>query len=414
MDGDITVSELGIPIIKEPGNHSKRCVSEFLNMSTISRVDSKNSKCVAGKAASVMRKDIPMIKHGDEKSKFSNYVFLLKNDGTYFELVFFKNKRGELLTSLTNFVHEEGKYHTLTFLNVNVPKEAVPLYNGTVFCGELMRPTVNSFFDFYIFDCRSSCGQKCYRTFFCHRLDIARGLVDKYLSPSAGQPIMIDSGIDRPYAIDTIHEKVSREMLPIEWLRLNIHVKPAFLFWGLKHFYSNMVKELHSYDGFIFQKRKNPYEAFMFNEHQTFKFKQRMRDISENTIDVRITLTPQGCETMPLPKIPMYLMMSANIPIHHYDKINDHFSCQGNVDMSVMGLGFDWYLLGRIYAPSQIVDFLRENKSMNEVFEMEMDVSSQTWSIMRKRDKSPNRLVTVLRTVLNIVEDIKISEFFIN
>jgi hypothetical protein len=357
------------------------------------------SQCVT-----VKRSDIPLIKFGKDKKSISSYVWSYKNDGLRVFLVFAQLKNNTPIVGIGVRKKESNKYMVYCL-------DCEPVYSnlfvGSVFDAEFAFTKGTKEPVMVVFDCIRTCGSICATLRFDQRIDIARDLIRKFIAPRKHLGIVqepyeekrsySDNIFSYAFSIPTIHQKISTHRFKLTSLPFWITVKPQNDVWGLEytHRNSSWKNSEFEYDGgysIVLTDISAPYTPLKKNHTQIFKFKPGgSTDDNSNTLDFMVTMSIDSNE---LPLIPTYFTNK---------NVEKYRSSVGNVDLWFLDHNKCYYLFTRATI-SEIPNY--------SVVEFAWNTVKKTWTLQRMRDKTPNAGFVVFRTIDDIEDGLKITDFF--
>lgn len=309
------------------------------------------------------------------------YVFSPKIDGTRYYFVMFRNRQKRKLLTLISRNCRMFAFDT-TGLDEN-------FFEGTIMDGELAQLKDGSY-GFFVFDCLLSCGNKCSVLRYDQRLEVGREVVHRLGRPSGRR---VDFGFQKSlfHVPISLRPRVSREFYQMGVLPFPVIVKPVFDVAGVATYTTNVVPTLpFKTDGMVFTNLYDPAYPFRMRDTSIFKWKSGVH----NTID--ITIHPKLASKLPM--LPTPITNTDNTFVNHYR--NDLTGGKTIVSMFV----------GQFYFSDAFVSPEVELQ-MGQTYECKWSLDSHTWTVIRHREKSPNHWTTVVNTLQNLVEDIKVSEF---
>jgi hypothetical protein len=318
-----------------------------------------------------------------------SYVFSPKADGVRYFLVLFHNRQNPpariaALVDRTNTIYE-------------LPADDLPerAFAGTVLDGELTR--IGNRYVFLAFDCLMCYGNKTATLRYDHRIEIARDVLFRLNNKVLEGRIPVNMGADAPYCLPiTMRPETSHMGLPIGKIPFLASVKPIFDMSGLQHYFTHYANTLaFKFDGLVFTNLQDPAYPFRMKIDAILKWKPRLDDYSENTIDFMITTrsTPDNILQNLPPKF-------RDHNLAHFRKFHPHHT---NIWLWTMLPDKTAFCFsGGI---SQV-----QNLLPNRVYECRWNYRLQNWEAVRLRNKDINQWETVTLTVQNIVEDVKFEE----
>lgn len=311
-------------------------------------------------------------------TNIKQYVFSPKPDGVRYFLVLFHNRANTRIAVLVD------RNNTL----FELPADDFPdtLFEGTVLDGELV--LVETKYVFLIFDCLMLCGNKASILRYDHRLELAREAVYRMCTKLDGY-IRVPMGVDLPYSLPTLRPHVSRYALPAGKFPFLLSVKPIFDLSGMSDYRKYTLP--FGFDGFVFTRLNEAAQPFRMQPTSILKWKPRMHEYSENTIDFIVTTSPARLSPWP-PRM-------NGIPSEMYKFRNTE---QTNVCLwCVLSTNVYFCFSGGV-THQPVVE--------NQVYECRWNFQYNQWQVGRMRNKDANALETVVCTVKNIIEDISFEE----
>lgn len=322
------------------------------------------------------------------------YVFSPKADGVRYYLVLFHNRQSAASRIATLVDRANVKYE----LN----PEALPerLFAGTVLDGELTR--VGNGYVFLVFDCLLAYGNRTSVLRYDHRLEVAREVVFRMNDGVLKGRQALSMGAQLPYALPAaLRPETSRWAMPVGQLPFLMAVKPIFDLSGLADYHRRLTASPHAlpfqFDGMVFTDLREPAYPFRMQPTSVFKWKPRLADFNENTIDFMVTarVGPDNVMQEWAPKFrpadPRVTAFRRFVPTHTtvwlWTMLPDRsaFCFSGGV--------------------CDLPGFLP-----NRVYECRWNYRLQNWEVVRWRNKELNLWETVILTVQNIIEDIQFEE----
>lgn len=323
-----------------------------------------------------------------------SYVFSPKPDGVRYFLVFFHNRQ----TPPARIAVLVDRTHTL----YELPADDLPerLFAGTVLDGELTQVGPRQYV-FLAFDCLMSYGNKTSVLRYDHRIELAREVVFRMNNNRYEGRRPLPMGAHLPYALPiALRPETSHLALPAGQLPFLLAVKPIFDLSGLADYHRRIQQPgalPFAYDGLVFTDLRDPAYPFRLRPTSVLKWKPRMADFSENTIDFMVTART-GPENVLQDWVPKF--RPADPRIAAFRRFDPQ---QTNVWL--------WSMLPDKSAfcfsggCSELQSFVP-----NRIYECRWNYRLQNWEVVRWRNKDLNMWETVILTVQNIIEDIQFEE----
>jgi DNA-directed RNA polymerase II subunit RPB1 len=314
------------------------------------------------------------------------YVCSPKVDGVRVTLVFTADESGASLCSL---VDRRGVVRVLSACGL-VPEG---LFCGTVLDGDLVVDAAGVTC-FVVFDCTLSYGSVLSRLMYPHRLEVAREIVYR-LGTCDGVVEFDESEGYRPVemcmaaAVPSRRRCVSTHSFRPGLLPFHICVKPIF---DVQRVCSIPCDSFHfATDGFVFTDRHAAVTPFRVTPTSTLKWKPVVGVWDENTIDVR-------CREADPAVLPAHADFTAlhrpfRVAAGEYEMV----VCDRRNRPVVFAFGEGHPGKTGVFTGVGVYEF-----AWNRV--------ERTWHLIRRREKAANTLETVLATLVNIVEAIRLGE----
>jgi len=346
-----------------------------------------------------------------QSTQICQFIFTPKADGERMFLTLTTSLKGKKIIA---FVNRENAIFTF---NPDPQNYGLPdsFFHGTVLDGELVKLKNSEDRCFIIFECLMCCGNQTSILRYDQRIEIGRRVI-REAHPKDVPIVPVDQGQYLPYVIKSLFPETYSGLhqfgkgLPFYTLS-----KPLIRRQGLIHYEQTVMSRLpYHEDGFIMPHLADPALPFRMNFNGVMKYKPRKGDVSENTIDFRISFdekdTPSNIHdiffqrTKTNRKIPPNKMVWS-YPVSIRDVEHFRRSKEGDVSLWIVAPNHSPFCFARA------INTLGQGVQDGDVVECQWNYKKHSWTVTRLRKKNPNEWNTVMFTLLNIKEDIKLSEF---